>query len=441
MNCTGEKMGGLDVWRRVYNNKIVGQDILCDLAYYNTLSTIIDSKIMKWGYDDDLRVHVFAMSDTVTGKDETDNFIRDVFYQINRLTELEGDNKLTEQEKIYFFTENEVNDAHLVGTIDEFKVSYNKKKGLYKGQEGYVDVVKMGLLQYAHHLTSTEAKAYFTARRHSELIKTHIREATNKSRRVAKGLAQEHNINYKSPTTFLLFVQPQVINLLEEIQDGTLGRFFVYRRQCNSKFHKQIVDKINQAACCINNNNCDYKIVDVVGHFVEVIKWYHNNIRAIFSDYNKNNMLLYNYTHSKLSELDEQIYSGLDNLDKALLSGYARLATQNLHKLIKLNAISNMEITRKPKHVDNVVDIYMSSIETVKDVIKNSTHDKKIWYCIQSIFKNNSEIEAEKLYVEMTNVIGLQRNRCLSIVKDFVIQGLLSNKKVGRHSLYSLKMK
>lgn len=431
----------IESWNKLWKLALIEQDLYGKYLFYNHISCIIDIMNFKKGLNRnlDLRSHILFISPTASGKDEGVILVKNVFKKLNALIEL-GD--IVDLEIIYYLTENDVTDATLVGSIDVLAISYNKKNKFIKGMKGYKDIAKKGILSYTHHLSATEAKEYFKTHRYAEKTLTHIRELTNKERKVTKGLSQVHNINFYSPTTLLLCVQPIHVDILELIHDGTIGRFFIHEKKINEDTHNKIInaiitDTLKTEFTLLNKITSTDEFKNYIEYLKNTISWYKKNFNQIELEKD-----LDKYTREKVKAFQEQVLKGMMTLDRELILGYIRLCTKNLSKLIRLDAISNHKSVIRKENVDNVFYLYKSSIITVKQTIqKTGNEKKKIFYVVQSILKQHKQMTKEQLKKEIHNRIGFGRNKSTDLIADFIMQGILLTEKQGKTHYIKLNEK
>ena len=422
-------------WIKIWKKGLVGQEDSSNIIFYNFVGTILDK--INVGVDpkyeelEDIRLHTMIISRTTTGKDEMYIIIDSLFNQLN-----EGVGGI----EIKHEKSNDCTDAALIGSVDELKFNFNKKKGLVEGMEGYMPPIKYGLWHKINHFTSTEASDFFNSGKHNEKLHKHTCELTDRKREVRKDLGQQHNIAGKCDVSLLLTVQPGKIKGINElIYSGFFGRFMINHKYMSRNFHNAIMNKSIENTFSSSKPNPFYTnlrddsdIKEFISGMKDIISFYKSNIKNI-----KIHPVTEMYVKQKIKEV-ENTYSNLLVIDIELLDDYLRRTPNYVKRIARINAVVNKRNVILREDIDEAVILLKNTIESIKYFIINTSMDEKAIIAVVRGLKKKNTLNKGDIITILSLYMGVGRNKAGSIFNNINWVKHLNEIKDGKETKYTL---
>jgi len=402
------------LWDIIWESQIAQQPVWRDLCFYNLISTIIKEK------EEDYRIHVIFSCVSSSGKDEGLNLVEKVLKKLGYKA----------------FRPAEITDRTLVGSVNQWAIEYNTKKGLKEGDKGWREVRQYGLLanENSDWLAFGEAETVLKPGVHNKKIQLILRQAMDKRRKIEKGVSGIMFDIYTN-ATIMMTTYSMDKDIYKLLMNGLFQRALFYRKELSKKEHDAIRKHIN-FRYFDSNFKKSYKMSDYMNALLEKLKhmklWYEENKHKIQTYENAIDTIEYRWKEY------EKKYESLPKSDRVILDSIVRRAVTNLYKLLVLTAVWQMKTKLDIKDIDYCFSLLFACIDSVKDlVVSQNKYEKEINVALE-ILKGGS-MSAGNLHKKLEDSLGVRstatKNR---IIKKLKRLGYITEFKDGKYTMYML---
>lgn len=397
-----------------HKEKIESIPFCIDVVFYLLMSQYFKKIKIKFGGEQlDLRVSSFLIRPSRSGKG-----------QIIKIIEEAGKNLKLKVKRISY-----LNQASLIGSLDETALKHNAQRNLKKGSPGFRDPVMYGALANADILVFPEAKKLVkgTNEAETEFILSTLQEALDYPGFINKELkytafpiAYESTVSVFATTYYIA----EIADLLME--QGFFQRVIIEKKTYDLEtikwIREQIINKFKESSTKSN-------FPETMKRFTDVILSINNTERELtFSD--ESIKLLHRFNDNFFKRISKTSGKELE-----ILKSFSQTI---IHMCVKIAGI-NCCLRYDEKNVDNVIREYdMTSAITMFNpfstilITQMKTDDKKstktddyknlTLQCYKKFFIDNGKEPLKGQLADVLRAKGLGINRSRDIIDTMIME-------------------
>jgi len=408
------KSSAKKLYEKLWNKTITEQDIFCQVCWHNMFGALLDER------EDDVRISVFGIIDSGTGKSAAVNFNWDILRNIIPATIVD-----------------ELTDAGLLGGIDESIRRRNIEKNLFKPGDKHItrtgniiewiDPEIPGELERYLWIGFDEGENVLKPGTYNIKIQKLLRKTMDKRRKITKRLKLNRK-ELDTNTTFLItsFPIPEVGPTL--LTQGLFQRCLVFFKDVDDLTSRKIEDYIIDDRFS-ETDRYDYlkdedfnKLID---ELKDIKRWYtmmRKSKNKVVSDKGVKEWV------KKSRDIMVKECRSLSKKDRGILNTVLRRGIDIIFRLAYHNAVERKSMVISLEDVKKAFSLYKVCFLSVRDFIINLDEMSKLKYYVVEELKDGSKRKSD-LNKKIAEIFDISIPTAISKLRMLKKEGIIVEKQ------------
>jgi len=418
-DSTQQKRGRLfvDIWRDMWNCKIEGQPVLCDIYALSALSQVFkDIKIFR-GVEDDLRLHICSICPAGVGKSEGNDIL----------------SKFAKMVDLRFYSVDRYNDAVLTGSVNKDALQFNLKNRLKPDDPNYIKPYNLSLLSSNNFVVYDEGENILKTTSATEGAQRLLQKAMNRhgseGNKITNTLV---GFNIDTYPNCSVVITSYYLDEFKEtlLRRGLLQRMIVYVQEEQEDLRTVIINRMINDIPSFDSDPGDAEIVRSKAQ-TKIADFEQELMKETVSlmDFHKSNDTKYVYIkkdaidvlHECIDELRHIIplSMGQQNVWESMVS---RL-TVNMIKISSIYALMNYRTYITREDASAAAEILIETMKSVAFFLSenvNTSNDKKTQQLYTQLRRVaiGQKMEYDSWVKLMTKKFGMSPKRAAAFVSN-----------------------